>query len=162
MRLQKDESGEASPDSPPDSPSKKEITTMRCPYCGDDMERGLIESSEPINFLKEMRFLNQPKKAKGEFNLATPPPGRACFRRGMGMQKLQKDCHKLLRNRPRRAADMTGPGRPDYPHMAPVISVTYPSPSILRMTQSQKGKSFQAAWSRYCSSVISVGMAVPS
>ncbi len=49
---------------------------MRCPYCGDDMESGLIESSEPINLLKEMRFVNQPKKAKGEFNLATPPwPG---------------------------------------------------------------------------------------
>ena len=25
---------------------------MNCPYCGEEMEKGLIESSEPINFLK--------------------------------------------------------------------------------------------------------------
>lgn len=26
---------------------------MKCPYCGEEMEKGLIESSEPINFMKE-------------------------------------------------------------------------------------------------------------
>lgn len=45
---------------------------MKCPYCGEEMERGLIESSEPINYMKELRFVNRPKKRLGEFNLATP------------------------------------------------------------------------------------------
>ena len=48
---------------------------MNCPYCGKEMERGLIESSEPINFLKKVRFVNQPKKDEGEFMIAKPPFG---------------------------------------------------------------------------------------
>ena len=34
------------------------------------MEQGLIASTEPINFLKEAHFINQPKQKNGEFNLA--------------------------------------------------------------------------------------------
>ncbi len=48
---------------------------MQCPYCGKEMEKGMIISSEPINFMKEVRFINRPKKRKGEFNLATPHLG---------------------------------------------------------------------------------------
>lgn len=48
---------------------------MKCPYCGETMEKGLIESSEPINFMKEVRFVNRAKERKGEFNLAKPPFG---------------------------------------------------------------------------------------
>ena len=49
---------------------------MNCPYCSNEMEKGLIESSEPINFLKEVHFVNRPKEKEGEFNLATPRIGR--------------------------------------------------------------------------------------
>ncbi len=48
---------------------------MKCPYCGETREKGIIESSEPINFMKEVRFVNRAKKSLGEFNLATPPLG---------------------------------------------------------------------------------------
>ena len=48
---------------------------MKCPYCNEPMEKGIIESSEPINFMKEVRFVNKAKENKGEINLATPPFG---------------------------------------------------------------------------------------
>ena len=48
---------------------------MMCPYCGAPMEESVIESSEPINFIKEVRFVNKAKKKLGEFNLATPTFG---------------------------------------------------------------------------------------
>ena len=48
---------------------------MKCPYCGKAMEKGVIASSEPINWLKEAHFVNQPNEEKGEFNLARPPFG---------------------------------------------------------------------------------------
>lgn len=48
---------------------------MNCPFCGEAMEEGMIISSEPINFMKESRFINQPNEKKGEFNLATPSFG---------------------------------------------------------------------------------------
>ena len=49
--------------------------TMNCPYCNALMEKGLIECSEPINFMKEVRFVNKAKEKNGEFNLAKPPLG---------------------------------------------------------------------------------------
>ena len=48
---------------------------MKCPYCNETMEKGLIESSEPINFLKEAKFVNKANEKDGEFNLAKPPFG---------------------------------------------------------------------------------------
>ena len=51
---------------------------MKCPYCAEEMEKGLIESSEPINFMKEVRFVNKADKKRGEITLAKPPfVGRA-------------------------------------------------------------------------------------
>ena len=52
---------------------------MRCPSCREAMEKGLIESSEPINFMKEVRFVNNANEKKGEFNLAKPPLGGRAF-----------------------------------------------------------------------------------
>ncbi len=49
---------------------------MKCPYCEGEMEKGLIESSEPINVMKEVRAINRPKEDDGEFNLAKPKFGR--------------------------------------------------------------------------------------
>lgn len=43
---------------------------MQCPYCGNEMEPGIIASAEPINWLKEKHFVNQPKTENGEFVLA--------------------------------------------------------------------------------------------
>ena len=65
---------------------------MNCPYCGEEMEKGLIESSEPINFLREVRFLNQPKAGKGEFNLAKPSLGG----RAAVQVWLCRDCRKIV------------------------------------------------------------------
>ncbi len=48
---------------------------MRCPYCSGMMEKGLIESSEPINFMKKVKFVNRANEKKGEINLAKPPFG---------------------------------------------------------------------------------------
>ncbi len=48
---------------------------MKCPHCGEAMEKGLIESTEPINFMKEVRFVNKANEKKGEFTLAKPPFG---------------------------------------------------------------------------------------
>ena len=65
---------------------------MECPYCGGEMERGLIESSEPINYMKELRFVNRPKRRLGEFNLATPPLGG----HASVEVNLCRDCRKLV------------------------------------------------------------------
>ena len=65
---------------------------MNCPYCGKDLEKGMIISSEPINFMKEVRFINQPKKSKGEFNLATPPFGG----RAQVDVFLCRECRKIV------------------------------------------------------------------
>lgn len=43
---------------------------MNCPYCGEMMEKGIIASQEPINWLKEKHFVNRPHEKDGEFNLA--------------------------------------------------------------------------------------------
>jgi len=48
---------------------------MKCPYCSEEMEKGLIESSEPINFMKEVRFVNRADENKEEFDLAKAPFG---------------------------------------------------------------------------------------
>ena len=65
---------------------------MNCPYCGKVMEKGLIESSEPINFMKNVRFVNRADERKGEFNLATPPfSGRASVD-----VWLCRNCRKLV------------------------------------------------------------------
>ena len=65
---------------------------MKCPYCNEEMEKGLITSPEPINFMKESRFVNQPKENKGEFNLAKPPfGGRATVE-----VWLCRNCKKIL------------------------------------------------------------------
>lgn len=64
---------------------------MTCPYCGKKMEKGVFTSTEPINFLKEVRFVNRPKK-DGEFNLATPHfGGRASVE-----VNLCRDCGKIV------------------------------------------------------------------
>ena len=65
---------------------------MKCLYCGEDMEKGLIESSEPINFLKETHFINQLKKRNEEFNLAKAGMGR----RAAVEAWLCRDCGKLI------------------------------------------------------------------
>ena len=39
---------------------------MKCPYCAEEMEKGLIESSEPINFMKGIRFVNKADKREGK------------------------------------------------------------------------------------------------
>ena len=49
---------------------------MKCPYCGNEMEKGLIESPEPMNFMKEVRAINRPKEKNGEFTLAKPKMGK--------------------------------------------------------------------------------------
>ena len=67
---------------------------MRCPYCGDAMEQGLIESSEPINWLKDTHFINQPKKSKGEFALAKA----AMFGRATVKAWLCRPCGKNIIN----------------------------------------------------------------
>lgn len=65
---------------------------MKYPYCGENMEKGLIESSEPINFMKEVKFVNKANEKKGEFNLAKPPFGG---RAAVGVW-LCRDCRKIL------------------------------------------------------------------
>ena len=65
---------------------------MKCPFCSEDMEQGVLESTEPINFLKEARFVNRTKKDQGEFNLVKPPFG--------GQAALEvwlcRDCRKIV------------------------------------------------------------------
>ncbi len=65
---------------------------MKCPYCNAAMENGLIESSEPINFMKQVRFVNRADEKKGEFNLATPPFGG----RSSVAVWLCRDCRKIM------------------------------------------------------------------
>lgn len=66
---------------------------MKCPYCGEPMEKGVFTSTEPINFLKEVRFVNRPKK-DGEFTLAKPPfGGRASVE-----VNLCRGCGKIVIN----------------------------------------------------------------
>ena len=65
---------------------------MKCPYCSEEMEKGLIESSEPINFMKEVRFVNRADENKGEFNLAKAPfGGRAALEVWLG-----RSCRKIV------------------------------------------------------------------
>lgn len=45
---------------------------MNCPYCGNEMELGVIESSEPINWLRKERAINQPNLKNGELSLVKP------------------------------------------------------------------------------------------
>ncbi len=65
---------------------------MECPYCGKAMEKGLIESSEPINYMKEVRIVNRAKESKGEFNLAKAPMGG----RAVVDVWLCRDCRKIV------------------------------------------------------------------
>lgn len=65
---------------------------MDCPYCGKAMEKGLIESSEPINFMKEVRIVNRAKESKGEFTLAKPRVGG----RSAVDVWLCRDCRKIV------------------------------------------------------------------
>ena len=65
---------------------------MECPYCRKTMESGLIVSSEPIGFMKEVRFINKANEKKGEFNLAKPPfGGRASVK-----VWLCRGCRKII------------------------------------------------------------------
>ena len=32
---------------------------MKCPYCGNEMEKGIIESPEPMNYIKEVKIMLQ-------------------------------------------------------------------------------------------------------
>ena len=65
---------------------------MNCPYCGKEMEKGLIESPEPINFMKEVRAVNRPKEKNGEFNLTKPGFGRHAH---IDVY-LCRDCRKMV------------------------------------------------------------------
>ena len=65
---------------------------MDCPYCGKAMEKGLIASAEPINFLKNEHFINQPKTEDGEFNLARA----SAFKRATVDAFLCRDCGKIV------------------------------------------------------------------
>lgn len=65
---------------------------MNCPYCGKPMEQGVIESSEPINFMKEVRLINRADENKGEINLAKPHFGG----RSSVEVWLCRDCRKII------------------------------------------------------------------
>ena len=67
---------------------------MKCPYCGGPMEQGLIASAEPINFLKEVHIINQPKKKNGEFMLAKA----SMSKRATVDAFLCRDCRKIVIN----------------------------------------------------------------
>ena len=65
---------------------------MKCPYYDSEMEKGMIVSSEPINFMKEVRFVNHAKKHLGEFCLAKPSLGG----RSHVDVRLCRDCRKIV------------------------------------------------------------------
>ena len=65
---------------------------MKCPYCDQEMEKGLIQSTEPINFMKKVRAVNRPKNNLGEFNLAIPRMGGRCH---VDLW-LCRDCRKMI------------------------------------------------------------------
>lgn len=65
---------------------------MQCPYCGGEMELGVIASSEPINWLKEKHFINQPKAENGEFMLAKA----SMVSRATVDSWLCRNCRKLV------------------------------------------------------------------
>lgn len=71
---------------------EKEVCIMKCPYCSRSMEQGLIASPEPINFLKEVHFINQPKVKDGEFNLAKSSMGK----RATVDAWLCRECRKIV------------------------------------------------------------------
>ncbi|MBR2760588.1 MAG: hypothetical protein IKD66_05390 [Solobacterium sp.] len=64
---------------------------MKCPFCQNSMEVGVITSSEPLNWLKEPHYINQPQE-EGEFNLARPSlAGRAAVEAW-----VCRDCEKVI------------------------------------------------------------------
>ena len=63
---------------------------MKCPYCGEEMEKGIIVSPEPINWLKEEHFINQPKKDQGEFTLAKASMSKRAAVEAWVCRKCQK------------------------------------------------------------------------
>ena len=65
---------------------------MKCPYCTNEMEQGLIASPEPINWLKEEHFINQPKKDQGEIQLAKASMGK----RATIEAWLCRSCKKII------------------------------------------------------------------
>lgn len=65
---------------------------MKCPYCGKEMEKGTITSSEPLNWLREAHFINQPDESEGEFNLAKA----SMFGRAAVEAWLCRDCGKIV------------------------------------------------------------------
>ena len=65
---------------------------MQCPYCGREMELGIIASPEPINWLKEEHFVNRPKAEAGELSLA-----KATWAKRATLDAwLCRDCHKII------------------------------------------------------------------
>jgi hypothetical protein len=64
---------------------------MNCPYCGKEMEKGIIASQEPLNWLKEERMINRPKEADGEFNIAKA----GMSKRAVVDAWVCKDCRKI-------------------------------------------------------------------
>lgn len=56
------------------------------------MEKGLIESSEPINFMKEVRIVNRANESKGELALAKP----SFWGRAFVEAWLCRDCRKIV------------------------------------------------------------------
>ena len=58
------------------------------------MEQGLIASPEPINFLKKVHMINQPKKQDGEFMLAKA----SMSKRATVDAFLCRDCRKIVIN----------------------------------------------------------------
>ena len=65
---------------------------MKCPYCGEEMELGMIESSDPLGWKKEKTFVNRPSKKRGEIMLAKP----AMFGHGTVDAYLCRECRKII------------------------------------------------------------------
>lgn len=67
---------------------------MICPICGREMEKGVIESAEAINFLLEEHFINKPDEESGEFSLARP----GMVKRAVAEAWVCRDCRKVIIN----------------------------------------------------------------
>ena len=65
---------------------------MICPICGTDMEQGVIESAEAINFLMTEQFINKPDEANGEFSLARP----GMVKRAVKEACVCRNCRKVI------------------------------------------------------------------
>ncbi len=69
------------------------LETVKCPYCGADMEEGVIQSSQEIAWLKEKAIVGASWLNEGAVQLAPFPAlkGRAAVRAW-----LCRDCRKVI------------------------------------------------------------------